>query len=132
MSTFSKYSHIPAHAEIANIEHELAVLKERRTNMHRFATMALRGGAVALVVAILLIIYAIITSNNDATAKIFLLLFFLTLGFLLAYVVKDTKAEKYFGPNPLDWSYGVYSHGMFLDQAIAARENRLAELKAQR
>jgi hypothetical protein len=132
MSTFSKYSHLPAHAEIANIEHELAVLKERRANMHRLATMALRGGAVALVVAILLIIYAIVTSNSDATAKLCFLLFFLTLCFLLAYVVKDTKSQKYFGPNPLDWSYGVYSHGIFLDQAIAAREKRLADLTAER
>jgi hypothetical protein len=131
MSAFTKYSHLPSHAEIANLEHELAVLKERRANMDRSATIGLRGGAVALVVAILLFIYGIVIDNGDATAKLFLLLFFLTLCFLLACVVDGTKLQKYFGPNPFHWPYGVYSHGIFLEKAIAAREERLAELKAQ-
>jgi hypothetical protein len=132
MSAFTKYSDLPPHAEIANLEHELAILQQRRADMDRSAKMRARVLAIAFGGgAILWFIYAIVSDNSDATAKLFLVLWFATTICLFAVVVEDTTLGKNLGtPNPFVEAYN-WSSRSFVQTAIAAREQWLAELKAQ-
>ncbi len=132
MSAFTKYSDLPVYAEIANLEHELAILKQRHADIDRPAKMISRVLAVAFgVAAILLIIHAVVSDDSEATAKLFLALWFATVIWLFAAVVHDTALGRNLGsPNPFVEAYNWSSRG-FVRTAIAAREERLAELKAQ-
>jgi hypothetical protein len=44
--------------------------------------------------------------------------------------IANLKLQDYLRPTPFDVGYGLASHVGFLEKAIAAREERLAEPKA--
>jgi hypothetical protein len=131
MSSFMKYSHLPAYAEIANLEHELGVLRERYANHLRLVGLGIRGFIFVYVVAILLFIYALITGNQRATVALILILLLGAVAGAAAWLTHGLtwgvgrRTRFYSVPNPF------WHHMDFLKDAIEAREQRLGELKAQ-
>ena len=123
---------LPLGQQIANIEHELALLRERQTNTLRNIARAQAilkyGGGLTLVVAAGGLIYAIATDNSDAFAKLFLMTAILAAVGLAGWLCKDME---------WDFTYDIHSYPhrsskKFLEHAIAVREKRLKELKTQR
>ena len=123
---------LPAHAEIANIEHELAFLRERQANMQRHAHRAwvitVWGFWITLIVASAGLLTAIQLNDGDAAAKLFLVVLLLIVGGIAAWLYGD--AEWGHGENLRRYPFG--SQKQFFEHAIAVRERRLRELKAQR
>jgi hypothetical protein len=124
MSTSATDSFLPRHAEIANLEHELAVLHERHANIVRrarfvrplyFVTLALRAGGCLV---------ALVQRNAVAlafSAVCFLMLAAVGLVFSEARMIDIVSSGR--------WNYPEISHARFLEKATAAREQRLTALR---
>lgn len=116
---------LPRHAEIANLEHELAVLRERHAkllaNDERLKTILLYGAWATGAVAIALAIYAVVTGN--------------IFGAVIVIVIAGTMIFGWMNERR-EWRlYDVLlpfgGDLRMVEDAIAIREKRLEELKAQ-
>jgi hypothetical protein len=123
---------LPAYAEIANIEHELAFLRERQATMQRRArlawTITVWGFWITLIAASAGLLTAMQMNNGDAAAKLFLVVLLLAIGGVATWLFGDAGWGYEETPRP----YPFGSEKQFFEHAIAARERRLKELKAQR
>jgi hypothetical protein len=126
---------LPPAMEIANLEHELAVLRERHAGMlvnARRADWLLKyGGAATLAVAIAGMAYAGVTGDDDALIMLFVFTAIAVLAGLLAWL-----CHNWFGKNVPAGLAGLHrypfrSQEEFFNYAIAVREKRLKELRAQ-
>lgn len=130
--SLERYRELPPYAEIANLEHELTVLSERRlrleTQAGRNRLVITWGFGLTLACMIGALAYAIATNDGDAIAKVFLFLVLFGAAGLSGWLLRDK-----------DWAYmslgydgSPFRSGKeFLDHAIAVRQKRLEELKAQ-
>jgi hypothetical protein len=125
---------LPPAMEAANLEHELAVLRERHAGMlvnARRADWLLKyGGGATLAVAIAGMAYAGVTGNDDALVALFALTAIAVLAGLIAWL-----CHGLFGKNMPAGLQGLHrypfgSEEEFFNHAIAVREKRLKELKA--
>jgi hypothetical protein len=134
MSVTDRDNGLPAYAEIANLKHELALLRERyanmRVNAQRMWLTFKYGGAATIAVAFGFLLYSIATNDGDSFAKLFLLIVLLVATGLTAWLCKDLGWDfSYDGPH--GFRYPFRSDEEFFTHAIAVREKRLKELKAQ-
>jgi hypothetical protein len=128
---------LPPEMEIANVEHELAVLRERYSRMvvraERAERLLVYGYAAALVAAATGLGYAVTTGNGDASAKLFLLTALLIASGLMVWLCKDRSRDDtkpmFFG-SLSRFRYPFATDEEFFHHAIAIREQRLRELKA--
>jgi hypothetical protein len=126
---------LPPAMEIANLQHELVVLRERHAGMlvnARRADWLLKyGGAATLAVAIAGMAYAGVTGNDDAFVALFALTAIAVLAVLIAWLCHDWFGKN--APTGLQGylRYPFRSEEEFFNHAIAVREKRLKELKAQ-
>ncbi len=127
---------LPPEMEIVNIEHELAVLRERHARLGARAKRAGRlfiyGYAATLVAAATGWGYAAATGNGDASVKLFLLTAILIVFGLMAWLCRDTPREEPTSGFFFSLSYFRYpfhTDEEFFNHAIAIREQRLRELK---
>lgn len=132
MSAFTQYDHLPPYAEIANLEHELGVLRERYANHVRLVGLAIRGFVVVYLVAVLLFICALATENRNATVALIFVVLFGTVAGAAAWLTHGLtwgvgrRIRLHGASNPF------WHHVDFLQDAIEARERRLADLQANR
>jgi hypothetical protein len=130
---------LPPEMEIASLEHELVVLRERYSGMQRKARQAVRlfkyGLAATLATAIAGMVYAGATGNEDALITLFVFTAIGVLSGLMAWLCRDWFGKKGL---PDRWDFRFYhlqypfpNHEEFFSHAIAVREKRLKELKAQ-
>ncbi|MSO71974.1 MAG: hypothetical protein EXQ88_08225 [Alphaproteobacteria bacterium] len=134
MSVIDRNNGMPAYVEVANLEHDLALLHERyanmRVNAQRMWLTFKYGGAATLAIAFGLLLYSIATNDGDSFAKFFLLTMLLVASGLTAWFCKDMGwGFTYDGPH--GFRYPFRSDEEFFTHAIAVREKRLKELKAQ-
>ena len=123
---------LPPEMEIANLEHELAVLRERYSTMlseaERIKRITKYGGSIVLAAAIAAIVYSV-SRSSDALPLLFLVTGLVTAIGLMAWLCKDwldePKAARFYNE-----SYPFRTNEEFLNYAIAIREQRLNELKA--
>ena len=120
--------------EIANLEHELAVLRERYSTMLSEAAKVRRvftyGGSIALAALIAAVIY-LGSRSSDALPILFLVTGLVVVIGLIAWHCKpwipdDPKSRFHFN----DERYPFLTNEEFLNHAIAIREERLRELRA--
>jgi hypothetical protein len=127
---------LPPEMEIANLEHELTVLRERYAGMQMRARLADRlfkyGLAAMLAAAIAGMVYAGATGNEDALVKLFVLTAVVVLSGLMAWLCRDWFGKD--GPPGLSgfslYRYPFDTDEEFFNHAIGIREKRLKELKA--
>jgi hypothetical protein len=118
---------LPPEMEMANLEHELAVLRERYSTMLRETGRVNRvfkyGGGMALATAIVALVY-LGTRSSDALPILFLVIGLVIVIGLIAWISRDWLSNDY------NERYPFRTDQEFLDHAIAIREQRLRELKA--
>jgi hypothetical protein len=118
---------LPPEMEMANLEHELAVLRERYSTMLRETERVNRvfkyGGGMALATAIVALVY-LGTRSSDALPILFLVIGLVIVIGLIAWISRDWLSNDY------NERYPFRTDQEFLDHAIAIREQRLRELKA--
>jgi hypothetical protein len=118
---------LPASAEIANLEHELGVLRERHSSLlvnERRMVMAFTYGAWATVaVALCLIIYSLTIGEVFGAVIVAIIILILGVGWISEYKGWDFEVG--------DFRHPFRSDKQFLERAIAVREQRLKELKVQ-
>jgi hypothetical protein len=118
---------LPPEMEMANLEHELAVLRERYSTMLRETERVNRvfkyGGGMALATAIVALVY-LGTRSSDALPILFLVIGLVIVIGLTAWISRDWLSNDY------NERYPFRTDQEFLDHAIAIREQRLRELKA--
>jgi hypothetical protein len=125
---------LPPEMEIANLEHELTVLRERYSTMlseiERMKRIFKYGGSVTLAVAVAALIYSA-SKNTDALPILFLVTGLVVVIGLMAWLFKDHPPA---GPDAqfrfYDQRYPFRTDEEFLNHAIAIREKRLSELRA--
>jgi hypothetical protein len=112
-------------AEIANLEHELGVLRGRHAsilvNERRIEATFVYGAWATVAVAIGLVIYALATGNIFGAVIVIIIVAILGIGWLMELKGWDFDNVRY-PLRPDRWR---------LEQAIALREKRLNELKEQ-
>jgi hypothetical protein len=118
---------LPPEMEMANLEHELAVLRERYSRMLRETERVNRvfkyGGGMALAAAIVALVY-LGTRSSDALPILFLVIGLVIVIGLIAWISRDWLSNDYNG------RYPFRTDQEFLDHAIAIREQRLRELRS--
>lgn len=118
---------LPPEMEMANLEHELAVLRERYSTMLRETERVNRvfkyGGGMALAAAIVALVY-LGTRSSDALAILFLVIGLVMVIGLIAWISRDWLSNDY------NERYPFRTDQEFLDHAIAIREQRLRELRS--
>jgi hypothetical protein len=118
---------LPPEMEMANLEHELAVLRERYSRMLRETERVNRvfkyGGGMALAAAIVALVY-LGTRSSDALPILFLVIGLVIVIGLIAWISRDWLSNDY------NERYPFRTDREFLDHAITIREQRLRELKA--
>ena len=118
---------LPPEMEMANLEHELAVLRERYSTMLRETERVNRvfkyGGGMALAAAIVALVY-LGTRSSDALPILFLVIGLVMVIGLIAWISRDWLS------NDCDERYAFRTDQEFLDHAIAIREQRLRELRS--
>ena len=134
MSVTDRDRGLPAYAEIDDLEHELALLRERQASMlvnaERARLTFKYGGVATIAVGLGILLYSIATNDGDSFAKAFLLIVLLAATGLAAWLCKDMGWNfTYDGPYGI--RYPFRSDPEFYAHAIAIREKRLKELKAQ-
>jgi hypothetical protein len=126
--TSSLYPGLPVHAEIVNVEHDLAMLRERRTRLaartRRLSAMVTYGFWTVMAAGLVALAVAIAIDNGDAGAKLFLVLLVITIFGVVAWLFPDGNGQLAY------WhSYPFRDQKEFLDHAIAVREARLKALR---
>jgi hypothetical protein len=118
---------LPPEMEMANLEHELAVLRERYSTMLRETERVNRvfkyGGSMALAAAIVALVY-LGTRSSDALAILFLVIGLVIVIGSIAWISRDWLSNDY------NERYPFRTDQEFLDHAIAIREQRLRELRS--
>jgi hypothetical protein len=129
---------LPPEMEIANLEHELAVLRERYANLlvetERQRRIFKYGSGLVVAVTGALVIYSV-SKSNDPFPILFLLTGLIVAIGLILWLCNDWFAgddkSRFRSPNHLyPYSYPFNTDEEFLNHAIAVRETRLRELKA--
>ena len=118
---------LPPEMEMANLEHELAVLRERYSTMLRETERVNRvfkyGGGMALAAAIVALVY-LGTRSSDALPILFLVIGLVMVIGLIAWISRDWLSNDY------NERYPFRTDQEFLDHAITIREQRLRELRS--
>ena len=121
---YDHYRMLPREHEVANLEHELTVLRQRHANLDRAGRTVVYASWV-LAPALLLSLAIIMISGNYGLALTLLAACVLAaLIALLLRLVPDNWWPIYYSE-----SYPYPTHFEFLENAIAEREKRLAELR---
>jgi hypothetical protein len=125
---------LPPEMEMANLEHELAVLRERYSTMlneaKKMKQITKYGGGMALAALGTAVIY-FGSRNSDALPILFLVAGLVAVIGLMVWLCTgwfpdDQKSGFRF----YNWRYPFLTDEEFLNHAIAIREKRLRELKA--
>jgi hypothetical protein len=129
----SGHGALPPEMEIANLEHELAVLRERYSTMLSEAEKVRRvfkyGGSIALAALIVAVIY-LGSRSSDALPILFVVAGLVTVIGVMVWLCTgwfpdDQKSGFYL----YDERYPFRTDKEFLNHAIAIREQRLRELR---
>jgi hypothetical protein len=119
---------LPPHAEIANLEHELPVLRASYANYVRAGKVGTYAFYAMLTIAGALLSYAVATGRVDVLTAVFFVGFVSVFSILWMVLFKGVDFSNW---QFYDLPYPIYHHMRFLREAIAKREKRLAELKAK-
>src|SRR5690348_12467965 len=94
--TRSLYPGLAIDAEMANLEHELSVLRERQTRLavsaRRLSAVVTYGYWTAMAAAVAALVYAVATDNGDAGTKVFLVLLVLCIFGACAWLFPNQSA----------------------------------------
>jgi hypothetical protein len=122
--SFAQYRHLPRHAEIANLEHELADLRARNARLATWFVWVRTAFFVSCAALLALLVYAILRGSMELFAVSFLSLV------LCAIAIVSYWGKRLMDVIPTErFPYPHRMHADFLKNAIAEREQRLEELK---
>lgn len=123
---------LPAYMEIANLEHEIAMLREKLGNIEKWAKRVIWPSLIIMFLIVMAIgIYGLV-SGEFLAFGIALMCFC-----LVAYLAIEAWTGRLVDiASPLSRGHGMVgypekSYAIVLEKRIAQREKRLAELKAQ-
>jgi hypothetical protein len=125
---------LPPEMEVANLEHELTVLRDRYENLlverERQKRIVKYGGSLVLAVTCALVIHSV-SQSKDPFPVLFLLAGLVVVIGLIHWLTKDWFS----GETSAGFRFYYKGHPFrtdeeFLNHAIAIREQRLRELKA--
>ncbi|MBX9825138.1 MAG: hypothetical protein K2Y27_09095 [Xanthobacteraceae bacterium] len=115
---------LPPEMEMANLEHALAVLRDRYSTMVRETKRVNRvfkyGGSMAIAAAIVALMY-LGTRSSDALPILFLVIGLVAVIGLIAWLSKDWLSNDLYNER-----YPFRTDEEFLNHAIAIRERRPA------
>jgi heme exporter protein D len=117
--------------EIANLEHEIAMLREKLDNIEKWAKRVVWPSLIVMFSVVLAIgIYGFVTGEFLAVG-ISLVCIFILAG--LGVVARTERLADFASPlgKGAMVGYPEKSYAIVLEKRIAKREKRLAELKAQ-
>jgi hypothetical protein len=115
----------PAPDEIARIEHELDILRSRYAIFQRGAEWARRTLIVAALIVACLILWRVLHNDLLGTAMIVVIC---TAGLLI--IIRSRKDRLIDIVSPIRVRPSSLSEAQEIEEMIALREKRLAELKA--
>jgi aromatic ring-cleaving dioxygenase len=133
MNAMSADEPTPTQMEIANIEHEIAVLRERLANIEKWANRVVWPSLAAMyLVSFVVAVYGLVTLQwlalGVGLACIAILYYFVT------DQIRSTRLIEFVTPLKRGWGMVGYpedNYALVLEKWIAEREKRLAELRAK-
>ena len=122
---------LPAYMEIANLEHEIAMLREKLGNIEKWAKRVVWPSLIVMFVVVLAVgIYGFLTEDFLAVGIALVCFLFLSFVGVAAHTERLIDFVSTFRPG-MGTGSPKRSYAIFLEKRIAKREKRLAELKAQ-
>ena len=122
---------LPLYAQIANLEHRLAALREKRETFLRHGRMMKRVAWIAVALAPLLVIYVAVIAKSHPLPMVFLASILIAVAAALLWLYRHSTWISDPGPNN-GMAYNRYtSYWLFIEETLKDGERHLAELKSQ-
>lgn len=122
---------LPPYMEIANLEHEIAMLREKVGNIEKWAKRVVWPSLIVMFSVVLAIgIYGFVTGEFLAVGIALVCIFILAVLGVTARIKRLADFASPLGMGAMV-GYPEKSYAIVLEKRIAKREKRLAELKAQ-
>ncbi|ARQ00894.1 hypothetical protein [Pseudorhodoplanes sinuspersici] len=123
---------LPAYMEIANLEHEIAMLREKLGNIEKWARRVIWPSLIAMFLVVIAIgTYGLFTEEFLAFGIALMCFFILTAFAHTAWTGRLVDIASPLSRKTGMVGYPEKSYAIVLEKRIAKREKRLAELKAQ-